>query len=1707
MGVHIQRERCVAVGLGVHRRHRHLSLGADHAQRAAREGDVIVSGGQALDRDGIAELRHRAALDVAAREGQRTAQHRRVLAVDEAAVGRGELRRILAVHHALVLCRHRQGCLADVEGLLHLAVVVALTRNGQLCRPGVGVVLIRHSVVLIPDQSGHSHLRCLRLAGVRQHPAVHLHVPVQNGLGRDPVAPGHRTGVVAHTRHRHGDRACNIGEVILVVGHRVIHVLRQCLLAVRHHRLPLLGLAVEGHVGGSRHVAGGQRLGLHRHRHRCLGRHIVAALGQLHGDHRAARVHDGHNARAVHRGHIGIAALERHRAVAAVGVHIQRERCVAVGLGVHRRHRHLSLGADHAQRAAREGDVIVSGGQALDRDGIAELRHRAALDVAAREGQRTAQHRRVLAVDEAAVGRGELRRILAVHHALVLCRHRQGCLADVEGLLHLAVVVALTRNGQLCRPGVGVVLIRHSVVLIPDQSGHSHLRCLRLAGVRQHPAVHLHVAVQNGLGRDGEFLLRRAGKVLRTGNGQRILPGVDLLIVGHVIGVHRQLAHLHGGDALGLGQSGVRQALTQRDHRVFDVQLSDGKLLIHRTGEVAAPGGDGHGVFLGRRAGVVLYGVAGHLHIAHLHGRDGLGLLLAVVGQALAQLHLCVRDAQRVDDHSHAAIGVLVVLGGHLVIHRVIARAGERRHSRAVLAVLRRAVRHRHVGIVHGLCRHGHVGGLRPAVVGQLLRAGLHIRQRRRGDGVLARRVGGELVGLLRHQLAAEKLQNIVAAVDLDREAQLLLRTHVRGIKVYAGDGVVRLVQRHHRVLTNAGVIELHLGQRGVRCAVVDPGGHIGTQDVQLLLSDGHGEAAADSLMVKGIVDRFIIHRVRPRVGEFRHLNCIAATFHRAVLERHISPIHRGGRGLHLRGLRAAVIGQRADLLHGHTRQLGLFDVNARRTLYRLIVLRVLRRKRPRRLIAALRAGHGIGIVPRERTLHRLAACRHAAAQADAAHGLAVGDGRLLQRRCAGGNELVGRVHRDDHVEIQVVAARYHDLHRTDAALGGALHRLDGQRQQAVLVDARRTLVVVLAVQLHIPVPIRSVLSDQIMRRLAVAASRRQLRQQLRHIQRVRPRVVVHHRQRGAHIRRGCRIVDLAIVGGLRLLPLVYHRSVGEHIVGVLQRHGGVQAGVLILIGGEILIRDVRQLVVHALHQSRDLSLIGPSERIHRGRVLVDLCRAVVLLDQLHIRVVQRERCDGPVRLLAAGIEGAALRRRHRQLVVARVRPGVAADHIVRRVQRLAVQHHGHILLQRQSFIVVIDIRLEHHRTRVVQHHHRVAQVALADLQLVPGQRRAPQLLVAAVPGHRHREHLVLLAHGHTVVNLMAGALLAAVIDPARLGLHHIRTGQVRARAAAPQIPCDLDFRRLSRVLVHRHRRREGQRIPADRHRAGLAAAEGGGCFLHRVASCIIGRAAVGQVGHVLQIIAVRQQIGRRYRDIITADQSAALHRHRHRLVGHGKMPQPAAFQRQAAARAQTQVIHLSLPGLAAVPDSQCHPGSGDFPAGVILAAVLVVHRVVRDLVPVQVQRVRLVARARPAGAGHVLHVLIQRQRAAVGQPRGLGLAVGLIGRAAHLRRVGLVAVHAAPVLDLLVGAFDNSDVVDAAAVIVKRGVVRHKRAVRILKGIARGQCLAGGDGLPGLTSDLSIRAAGQLGFRDVVQIPVGKGQFADCPRALTNDE
>ena len=198
-------------------------------------------------------------------------------------------------------------------------------------------------------------------------------------------------------------------------------------------------------------------------------------------------------------------------------------------------------------------------------------------------------------------------------------------------------------------------------------------------------------------------------------------------------------------------------------------------------------------------------------------------------------------------------------------------------------------------------------------------------------------------------------------------------------------------------------------------------------------------------------------------------------------------------------------------------------------------------------------------------------------------------------------------------------------------------------------------------------------------------------------------------------------------------------------------------------------------------------------------------------------------------------------------------------------------------------------------------------------------------------------------------------------------------------------------------------------------------------------------------------------------------------------------MPQPAALQRQLALRGHDQIIQPSVPGLAAVLDGQRHVADGDAPAGRILAPI-VVHLAVRDLVPVQVQRVRLAAHARPARAAHTADILIQRQRAAVGQPRGLGLAVGLIGRTVHLRRVSLVAVHAVPVLDDLMGAFDNGDVVDAAVVIFKRGIVRHKRPVRILEGVARGQCLAGGDGhIPSRTGNFPIRAAGQLGVRNIL--------------------
>ena len=602
--------------------------------------------------------------------------------------------------------------------------------------------------------------------------------------------------------------------------------------------------------------------------------------------------------------------------------------------------------------------------------------------------------------------------------------------------------------------------------------------------------------------------------------------------------------------------------------------------------------------------------------------------------------------------------------------------------------------------------------------------------------------------------------------------------------------------------------------------------------------------------MVKGRVDRFIVDRIRPRVGEFRHLGCKIGVHDRAVLELHGSPVHRGGLGLHLRRLRAAVIGQRADLLHGHTRQRGPVNVDARRPVCRLIVLCILRRERPRRLIAALRAGLGLGSVPCERTLHRLSARRHAAAQADASHGLAVGDGRLIQRRFAGGKQLVHRIHGNNNVESNVVAARYHDLYRTDAFLRAALHRLDGQRQQAALVvDARRLRPVVPLIQVHEPVSVRPVRSDQIMRRIAVAASLRQLRQQLGHIQRIRPRVVVHHRQRGVHVRRSVRMVDRPVTAAARLLPLVHLRSADEHIVGVLQRHGGVQAGILPLLSGGIVIRDVRQLVVLAPHQPVDVAVerLDSPERIHRGRILVDRRRAVVLLDQLHLRALQRERRDGPLLLGAAGI-AIAVRRRHRQLVVARVRAGVAADHIVRRVQRLAVQLHLHVLRLLQCFMVGIDgIRLEHHHLRIDQLHHRVPQVALADGQLVPVQGRPPQRRAVAAVTLHHREHVIRLADGQVVVSLIAGRLLAAVIDPARLGLHQLRAGQTRT---VLQIPGHVDLRRHFRALVRRHRRRKGQLIFAVGHRAALAAAEGSGSFLHRVGNptTTIARALEGKV-------------------------------------------------------------------------------------------------------------------------------------------------------------------------------------------------------------------------------------------------------------------
>ena len=104
---------------------------------------------------------------------------------------------------------------------------------------------------------------------------------------------------------------------------------------------------------------------------------------------------------------------------------------------------------------------------------------------------------------------------------------------------------------------------------------------------------------------------------------------------GDTVGRHIQVAHGDRGDRLGLLLEIVGQAVTQGDLGVCNILAGNGPGHILFAGEVAAAG-DGQDVALSIEAYVAGDGV---IHAQAVHGDrgDGLGKLLAVVGQAVAQ--------------------------------------------------------------------------------------------------------------------------------------------------------------------------------------------------------------------------------------------------------------------------------------------------------------------------------------------------------------------------------------------------------------------------------------------------------------------------------------------------------------------------------------------------------------------------------------------------------------------------------------------------------------------------------------------------------------------------------------------------------------------------------------------------------------------------------------------------------------------------------------------------------------------------------------------------------------------------------------------------------------------------------------------------------------------------------------------------------------
>ena len=214
---------------------------------------------------------------------------------------------------------------------------------------------------------------------------------------------------------------------------------------------------------------------------------------------------------------------------------------------------------------------------------------------------------------------------------------------------------------------------------------------------------------------------------------------------------------------------------------------------------------------------------------------------------------------------------------------------------------------------------------------------------------------------------------------------------------------------------------------------------------------------------------RLVPDGVRARVGEARHL-AVRAVLRCAVGEGHALVALGGGARLHGRGLRSAVVGQRAVLRDGNARERRGIDRDLYRASRDCVFLIALRWSEcPFGLIVLACIRLDCAVRPRERTVDGFAGVGilHLAQNSTLAQRVAVGDldcGDFAVRR---GLDLVHRVEDERQLKVLVIGGGDFHLDGTDRADHCSIFRIETCQGQHTVVKLHCSLVEIISTLLN----------------------------------------------------------------------------------------------------------------------------------------------------------------------------------------------------------------------------------------------------------------------------------------------------------------------------------------------------------------------------------------------------------------------------------------------------------------------------------------------------------------------------------------------------------------------------------------------------------------------------------------------------------------